>query len=70
MKAIIENENILPTLLGIEPIISSNMKKLLINRYKDNFSEIIIDLEINNESLDEILNSLEYENWKNINLIK
>ena len=70
MKAIIKNENILPTLLGIESIISSNMKKLLINRNKTNFSEIIIDLEIKNESLDEILNSLEYENWKNINLIK
>ena len=30
----------------------------------------MIDLEIKNESLNEILNTLEYENWKNINLIK
>ena len=70
MKAIVKNENILSTLMALETIISSNMKKLLINRNITNFSEIIIDLEIKNESLDEILNSLEEENWKNISYNK
>ena len=66
MKAIVKNENILPTLWGIETMMLSNMKKLFINRYSTNFSEIIIDLEIKNELLNEILNILEDENWNNI----
>jgi hypothetical protein len=66
MKAIVTNENILPTLWGIETIMLSNMKKLLITRNLTNFSEIIIDLEIKNESLNKILGILEDENWNNI----
>ncbi len=44
------------------------MKKIIINRNINNFSEIIIDLEIKKESLEEILNTLEHENWKNVTL--
>ena len=66
MKAIVKNENILPTLWGIETMMLLNMKKLFINRYSSNFSEIIIDLEIKSELVNEILNILEDENWNNI----
>ena len=70
MKAIVKNENILPTLWGIETLMLSNMKKLFINRYSTNFSETIIDLEIKNESVDEILSILEDENWNNMKKTK
>ena len=66
MKAMVKNENILSTLWGIETIMLSNMKKLLITPNLNNFSEIIIDLEIKDESLNEILSILEDENWNNI----
>ena len=66
MKAMVKNENILSTLWGIETIMLLNLKKLLITPNLNNFSEIIIDLEIKDESLNEILSILEDENWNNI----
>ncbi len=65
LKGIIENEKIMSTLSGLGTIISSNVKKLLINSYMENYSEIMLDLEINDGSIDEVLNLLEKENWKN-----
>ena len=66
MKGIIENEKIMSTLNGLGPVISSNVKKLLINCYMENYSEIMINLEVKDGSVEELLNFLEGENWNNI----
>lgn len=70
MKGIIENEKIMSTLNELGPVISSNVKKLLINCYMENYSEIMIDLEVKDGSVEELLSFLEGENWSNVNYNK
>ncbi|KAF5062763.1 hypothetical protein DSECCO2_301500 [anaerobic digester metagenome] len=70
MKGIIENEKIMSTLNDLGPVISSNVKKLLINCYMEKYSEIMIDLEVKDGSVEELLNFLEGENWTNVNYNK
>lgn len=70
MKGIIENEKIMSTLNDLEPVISSNVKKLFINCYIENYSEIMIDLEVKDGSIKELLSFLERENWSNVNYNK
>ena len=70
MKGIIENEKIMSTLNGLGPVISSNVKKLLINCYMENYSEIMIDLEVKDGSVEELLSFLEGENWSNVHYNK
>ncbi len=67
MKGLIKNEDILITLESIKTLFQSNINKLLINNYKENYSELMIDLHTKNEELEQILNLLQRENWIKIN---
>lgn len=65
MKGIVKNNELI-SCLGELKSITSKIDKLLIHRGNGNNLDIMIDLEVGKESIDQILNALEDNNWKNL----
>ncbi len=64
LKGIIRKEEIFTTIKGLQSIIL-DQNKILISKFNENLSDIMMELEIKNESLDHVLKALENEKWKN-----
>ena len=63
LKGIIKNDNLIQTFNDLEALLNSNTNKILVNQYIENYLEVLIDLNVKNESIDEAINLLQEENW-------
>lgn len=70
MNAIIKNEELISLIEGLNSFLSSNLNKFMVFKCSDNFSEVMIDLEIDKKDKEKSLNQLNDKNWvnKTINL--
>ncbi len=64
LRGIIEKENLFTVLREIESIITMNMVNMTLNRDKKDLLKFIIEFEMNIDSVEDILKSLEDKNWK------
>ncbi len=64
LKGLVRKEDIFSTIQGIQSIIL-DQNKILISKFNDNLSDIMMELEIKNESLESVLNLLEDAEWEN-----
>ena len=65
MNAIVKNNEILSLVHGLDSFLQSNLNKFLIFKCRDNYSEVMIDLEIDKEDREQALDQLKEEKWTN-----
>jgi len=65
LKGIIKNDHLIQNFTALEELMNSNMNKILVHRHLEHYSEVMIDLEIEKESIDETLSLLNEANWIN-----
>lgn len=63
LKGIIKKEDVFTTIKGLQSIIL-DQNKILISKFNESLSDIMMELEINEESLDQVLKALENEKWE------
>jgi len=65
LKGIIKNDHLIQNFTALEELMNSNMNKILVHRHLEHYSEVMIDLEIEKESIEETISLLNEANWIN-----
>lgn len=65
LRAIIQKNNLFFILNNIKGIITSNIVNMTLNQHNEHLLKLVIELDISNDSYEEILKSLEDNDWDN-----